>query len=494
MKTTTKIEDTIRKIETLKTPETKVVFVSGNFNVLHPGHMRLLTFAKECGDILVVGVTSDQTDGVLFEQEVRLKAIANLSFIEFAFGLEDSVDHYIKKIRPNIIVKGKEHQYQENSEQKIVDEYGGKLIFSSGGIKYSSIDLLLQEYEHLNPSTISRPEPYLTRRHILPGDLRRIVEDMKNKKVVVIGDTIVDEYITCDVLGLSQEDPTIVVSPMLDKKFIGGAAIVASHARGLGAHVDFFSIVGMDETAKFVKQTLHEYGVNAYLLVDDSRPTTFKQRFRTKEKTLLRVSHLRQHAISEELIEEMFDRLAPCIEQSDLIIFSDFNYGCIPGRLRNLITEYALKQGKYIVADCQSSSQIGDVSKYSQVNLLTPTEREARIGVGDFQSGLITLANSLKKKSQVENVLITLGSEGLLVHAHDEDNPDKYVTDRIPALNTAPKDTAGAGDCLLVTSSLALVAGANIWQGAYLGSIAAACQVGRIGNLRLKTEDLLLEI
>ena len=146
-----------------------------------------------------------------------------------------------------------------------------------------------------------------------------------------------------------------------------------------------------------------------------------------------------------------------------------------------------------MVADSQSSSQVGDVSRFHDMLLLTPTEREARLALHDSNSGLVILAQALCDRSRAKNVILTLGPEGVLVHA-GVDDAGGWHTDRLPAFNPAPKDTAGAGDSFLTCASMALLVGADIWQSAYLGSLAAACQVGRVGNLPLSVEEIEAEI
>jgi len=146
-----------------------------------------------------------------------------------------------------------------------------------------------------------------------------------------------------------------------------------------------------------------------------------------------------------------------------------------------------------MVADSQSSSQIGDVSRFHGMMLITPTEHEARLAVRDQASGLSMLADSLSQKAKAQYVFITLGAEGLLVHSPHA-NKNEFMTDQLPAFNSVPKDISGGGDSLLITSSLALAAGATIWESAYLGSVAAACHVARIGNLPLSVNELLQEL
>ena len=100
----------------------------------------------------------------------------------------------------------------------------------------------------------------------------------------------------------------------------------------------YFSIVGDDADATYAVAMLQKYQVEAELLTDASRPTTLKQRYRVGNKTLLRVSHLRQHEISSDLVEELYRRIVPALDGLHLLIFSDFNYGALPQTLVNLVS------------------------------------------------------------------------------------------------------------------------------------------------------------
>jgi rfaE bifunctional protein kinase chain/domain len=471
----------------------KTAFVSGNFNILHPGHLRLLRFAKECGDFLIVALLDNHSPGSFVDEGLRLEGIQAIAWVDHAFILREPLISFLEKLKPAVVVKGKEHEDRENLERDVLARYGGRLIFGSGEISFSSVDLMNTEWKEFSLSSVKKPTDYPQRHHFGFPELTAIIEQMQTLKVCVLGDTIVDEYITCDALGMSQEDPTIVVTPIAQEKFIGGAGIVALHAQGLGADVHFFSAVGKDGTADYVEEKLSSRNVNAHLFRDESRPTTLKQRFRARHKTLLRVSHLRQHAISAEIREPFRKEVLEIAEGMDLIIFADFNYGCLPQPLVDQITSFCHEKGIMMVADSQSSSQIGDVSRFRGMRLVTPTEREARFAVHDFESGLVVLAEKLRKKSGTRNVIMTLDEEGVLIHAETEKQGD-WLTDRLPAFNKAPKDVSGAGDSYLTCTSMAMAVGADIWKSAYLGSLAAACQVGRIGNIPLTPQDLKMEI
>lgn len=469
----------------------KVIFVSGKFSIVHPGHLRLLRFAAECGDFLAIGVYADgMADGLLLPETLRLEGIKATSWVDHAFILRDAPEKFIAALKPAVVVKGKEHESQFNLETAAVNSYGGKLLFSSGDVSFSSVDLLQDEFRRLNSSTIIKPQNFIKRHNFTLLDLKKAFQKIQQLNVLVIGDIILDEYISCDPVGMSQEDPTIVVTPIMSEKFIGAAGIVAAHAHGLGANAYFFTVTGQDEAANFVIEQLEKYGVKYHTYKDDSRPTTVKQRFSANGKTLLRVNHLRNHGISVEIQKRMLSDIVSVLDQGiQLVVFSDFNYGCLPQALVDEVITICLQRDIMMAADSQSSSQFGDVSRFMGMTLLTPTEREARLAVRDFNSGLVVLAEELRRNSRAKNLIITLGKEGALIHAETSEQ-NEWLNDRLPAMNMAPKDIAGAGDSLLIASAMMMAVGCDIWQSTYMGSLAAACQVSRLGNTPLSMKEL----
>lgn len=466
-------------------------FVSGNFNVVHPGHLRLLKFAAEQTDILVVAVTPDTANGVSVPSSMRLEALRSMVFVQYAFVMQEPLEHVLRAIRPDIVVKGKEHERRDNSEAKVLDDFGGKLLFSSGDVAFSSFALLHHEYFETNLTSIAKPLDFPARRKFLIADLKNILPLFSNLRVLVIGDLIVDTYIDCEPLGMSQEDPTIVVSPIERLTFVGGAGIVAGHARSLGAQVCYVTVCGEDEAASFSAAQLAKFDVDAILFPDQTRPTTNKERFRARGKSLLRVNHLRQRSVDADLARKLVEAVETRLPETDLILFSDFNYGCLPQNVVDAISEKARARGIMMAADSQASSQMADIVRFKGMSLITPTEREARLALKDAESGLTVVAERLKEAAEAKHVVVTLGSEGLLMYV---DADAELVADRLPAFNTSPKDVAGAGDCLFACTAMSLCVGADVWRSVYLGSLAAACQVSRVGNLPLTAAELFANI
>ncbi len=435
-----------------------IVFVSGNFNVLHPGHLRLLRFAKECGDFLVVGVTSNRLAGsaAMLDEKDRLEAVKANTWVNHAFILDQAPEHFVGELQPEVVVKGREHEERFNPEAEVVAQYSGQLLFGSGDTVFSAVNLLKQELGSDDaPKGVSLAVEFARRHRFSSASLDNLLLGAGSVRIAIIGDVIVDEYVSCDALGMSQEDPTLVVTPVQTKRFLGGAAIVAAHCAGLGATVDFFSVTGDDELSSYVSDTLVTYRVSAHLWKDDTRPTTLKQRIRASGKTLLRINHLRQHGIRQELQHEILERITSILERTDVFIFSDFNYGCLPQHLVDAIIMRAREKGVVLIADSQCSSQVGDVSRFKGMDLLTPTEMEARVSTRNHEDGLVVLAEKLRTQASAHNVLVKLGAEGVLVHAARHGEGD-WLTDQLRAFNSQPKDTAGAGDSMLAGIAIAM--------------------------------------
>jgi rfaE bifunctional protein kinase chain/domain len=470
----------------------KNILVIGNFDVLHPGHIRLLKFAKECGDHLSVAVNTDQNMHTKsrVNQQHRLEMVQYLQFVDHAFIHDDSTNALIERLKPWAIVKGKEFEQTENSELISLEKYGGKLIFGSGEFIIDAEQLQTQSPKLTSSFNYQGLQGYAQRHNINSQTLAPIFEKIKQVNFAVIGEVIVDEYVQGKAVGLSQEDPTIVMTPTKTNRFLGGAAITAGHIKSLGAkNVTLFSVTGDDEAAQFTYKKVTEYQLSTYLYQDDSRPTPLKRRYRVENKTLLRVNKVRQHKIPKDIESKILQSFKNIIDDVDILVFSDFNYGLLPQSLVDDISALCQKKGVKIVADSQTSSQTGDISRYENTSLITPTEKEVRVALNNTDDGLVILAKKLCDKAKPRNLVITLGREGIFIHIPSEDG-STWENDQIPAINTNAIDPAGAGDCFMAASSLCMAAGASPWQAFYVGSIASACQVSNVGNSPLAHQTL----
>lgn len=464
-------------------------FIVGSFNVVHPGHLRLIKFARSQVDELVIGLLPDSNPGAYVRQELRLAGIRALDVVDMAFIIDDNPRACMEALRPDIVFKGAEHEGRENPEAEWLAAWGGSLRFCTDDPRFS-LDEMLRGMLRSRPVTerMTLPEDYLERHGISLESLEAVLERMAGMKVCVVGDLIVDEYVLCNPLGMSREDPTLVVSPIEEVRFVGGAGIVAGHAAGLGGMVDFISVAGDDEAAAYSEEWLAGRGIGTAIIRDPDRPTTTKRRYKAQGKTLLRVNRLSQQHVDRGLQQRILECLRERLRGAGLIILSDFSYGVLPAPLSGEITSLCRALGVPVAADSQSSSQVGDLGKFRDTMLVTPTELEARHAMHNFNQGLVALTEALMESTRAANAIITLGEDGCLIYGDPDNN--RIRTDKLPSLNRRPLDVAGAGDSLLTVSSMAMAAGGDIWHAALLGSVAAGVQVGRMGNIPLTRDEI----
>jgi rfaE bifunctional protein kinase chain/domain len=333
------------------------------------------------------------------------------------------------------------------------------------------------------------PNDFMQRHKITNSRLLEILKSFKGVNVCVIGDLIVDEFINCHPLGMSQEEPTIVATPIDKKRYLGGAGIVAAHCASLGANTTLLTVRGEDEVGDWSAFKSREYGFELMSLIDSTRPTTLKQRYRSGTQTLLKLTHLRQESISSELERKLLERFKN-LGKIDLVIFSDFSYGVLTTRVAQEVLDIAKKTNIFVASDSQSSSQTGDLSRFKASDLITSTEREARLELKDENSGLVVLAEKLRLEIDASNLLLKLGSDGVIIHG-TVSNGEIIPTDQVSALNRSIVDTSGAGDSMLAAAALSLTSSATLYEAALLGSIAAAIQVGRLGNTPITTSAFM---
>jgi rfaE bifunctional protein kinase chain/domain len=471
----------------------------GHFNVIHPGHMRFLHHAREHGNCLVAALTSDATlastlDGHhYYHQEERAAAVAALECIDHVVILDSiTLPDLITALPALTLVMGKEFETERRSEVEIfieaVMKKNGRVVFHSGEISYSTSEIF-----HNNALSLQKEKNAAFLRNCLRMQIKskaliRIIDSFKAQKLLVLGDTIVDQFVACDALGMSAEAPVIVLRELEKNQYIGGAAIVAAHARALGAECRFVSVLGDDDPGEFVKSELNSIGIKSTLFVDRERPTTYKVRYMVEKQKMFRVSRLEEKSIPSNLENQIIETLREIIPGMNGVIVSDFVYGVVTPNILKAVTSIAKTNNVQLFGDLQCSSQIGSVLKFTGFDFISPTEREARIALGDYDSGLEKLAMNLLKNSDLKSLIITLGANGFIAY-HNYDGT-VIKSQHFPALCANPIDVAGAGDTLISTMALGCCAGAEFMESAVLGACAAAISVNRIGNIPITLHEL----
>lgn len=467
--------------------KSNLVFVSGKFRVIHAGHMRLFRTAADFGQQLVVAL---DTEGLTAEEiHWRESILRNIEYVDKVIEFNGDIEKVLLDVRPDIVIKGHEFRNAQNQEAQILSTYGGKLVFTSGANFYSESDLIGSNDSEFIEKLATMPQEFMTRNNLTTDRLLKILNDFSKLRVCVIGDLIIDEYINCHPLGMSQEEPTVVVTPVDKRRYFGGAGIVAAHCQSLGAQTVFVTVTGEDETSKWSEEKATEYHLQSLSVIDRSRPTTLKQRYRSGTQTLLKISHLTQEFLDSEKESELIEKFSGIAERLDVLILSDFSYGVLSPQIVERILAIAKDHGIFVSADSQSSSQIGNLGKFKNIDLISATEREARLELKDNTSGLVVVAEGLRRELNSKNLLLKMGADGVLISAQDGKG-QMLPTDEIPAINKNPVDTSGAGDSMLAGASLALASCSTIYEAALIGSVLAGIQVGRLGNVPIAQETV----
>ena len=317
--------------------------------------------------------------------------------------------------------------------------------------------------------------------------LLKILEQFRNKKILVIGDIMLDKYIWGDVSRISPEAPVQVVNVLKETYEAGGAANVANNVAALNGKAFMVGIAGNDEAKKILLEELKKRGINTDgILIDKDKPTTQKVRIIGKSQQLLRVDYEKKEHLHNDIEQLIIKFLERIISSIDVVVISDYAKGVITENLCNNLVQMAKKHGKKIIVDPKPKHR--DI--YSNADLITPNNAEAS-EMTDVEDGsdedVLEMGSKLLKQLNT-NVLITRGEKGMSLFEKDGN-----VT-HIPSKAKEVYSLIGAGDTVVATASLAIASGADLKEAAMLANIAAGIKVGKIGTASVSIEEIKKEI
>jgi len=473
-----------------------VVQCHGCFDIVHPGHVRYLEFSRRQGDVLVVSLTGDSDVGKgdqrpYIPQELRAENLAALEYVDWVYiDPHPTAQDVLKAVRPDVYVKGAEYERSRDpgflAERAVVERCGGRVIFSSGDVVFSSTQLIemLPQQAELESHRLR----LLCRRQELTAEsLAETVERFAGLRVVVVGDLVMDRYVFCDALDVADESPMLSLARLQEREYVGGAAVVARHVAALGARAMLVTAVGDDEASERAERVLADEGVECHL-IRCRRRLVEKTRYLVDDTKLFKVEQA-EHAPLDSQAEQ---RGAMVLEQqatlADAVIFCDFGYGMITGGLLARALPGLRRRVRVLAADVSGTR--GNLLHFHNVDLLCPTERELRATLHDFEQGLSSVAWRLLEKIQARHLLVTLGKRGLVAfhrRAGDPSDPEwsgRLRSEFFPSFARHVVDRLGCGDALLAASTLALAVHENdLMRAAYLGNAAAALEIARLGNI-----------
>jgi len=476
----------------------KAIMCHGVFDVVHPGHLRHLIYAKSKADILITSLTADRhiTKGIYrphVPQDLRALSLAAFEVVDYVvIDPNDTPLENLRLIKPDYFAKGYEYTTDNilpktQEEIDVISEYGGEMIFTPGDIVYSSSKLIEMEPPKL---LIEKLLTTMERGGVNFDSLRDTMAQFKGKRVHVIGDTIVDSFTYCAMIGGQTKTPTMSVLFQEKKDFIGGAAVVAEHLRAAGAEVVFSTVLGDDALKDFVLDGLGKSGIDCRAIIDSTRPTTNKNAIIVGGYRLLKVDTLDNRSISDGIQKKLIKAIQDV--PADAVVFSDFRHGIFNRRtIPGLVA--AIPDSAFKVADSQVASRWGNITEFKNFDLITPNEREARFALGDQDSGVRPLASQLYDAAECKMLVLKLGDRGVLTC----NSPNHEALDSFFVVDSFVEhvvDAVGAGDALLSYATLSMLATGNPITATILGSMAAAVECEVDGNWPVHPEHVIAKI
>ncbi len=481
---------TIEELQELLGPrprQKKVIMCHGTFDIVHPGHIRHLVYAKSHADILVASLTCDaHIQKANFRpyvpEDLRAMNLAAFEFVDYVVIDRDPVPHRnLEILKPDFFAKGYEYidggvHPKTSEEVQIVEGYGGEVLFTPGDVVFSSSALI-----ELAPPNIAT-EKLMAVMHgegLTFDDLRGALQKMVGLRAHVVGDLIVDTQTRCSLIGGGSKTPTLSVRLEQKTDFVGGAGVVAKHLKAAGADVEFTTILGNDTLKEFVLDDLKKSGVEVHAIVDPTRPTTNKNAIVAGGYRLLKIDSLDNRAISDRVLESIVERIKGAA--TDLVVFSDFRHGIFNAKNIPTLTR-AIPQGLFRVADSQVASRWGNILEFEDFDLITPNENEARFALGDQDAVVQKLADELFRRARCRTLILKMGSRGHLTYRTRPPGDPRTIL----ALDSAAGkvvDGVGAGDALLAYAALSYKATSNDVIASILGGLAAGIECEYDGNV-----------
>src|SRR5918993_2622952 len=397
-----------------------VVHCHGCFDIVHPGHIQYLQFAKSQGDVLVVSLTADPNVNKgfarpLIPEDLRAASVAALECVDFVYVNPDpTAVELLGALRPNVYVKGREYELNQDprflAERDTVVRHGGRVIFSSGDVVYSSTALIgsVSNAQLFNEEKVRR---FRQAHGLGAAELANKFNRFRGMRMVVVGDYILDRYHSCDATGVAAESPMMSLRLLKSDDFDGGAAIIASHLAGLGCEPTLITAVTDDEAGRRAEARLAARGVEVAAM-RDRRSLSTKHRYLVDATKVIKVDDAATNPLDSGQAKRLCDRILAAADGAAGVIFADFGYGLLTGGLLDQLMPLLRPRVPVITADV--SGVQSSLLRFRAVDLLCPTEREVRQTLNDFASGLNAVVHRLFTVTAAKQALITMGKQGLV--------------------------------------------------------------------------------
>ncbi|MDO8125619.1 MAG: PfkB family carbohydrate kinase [Candidatus Brocadiales bacterium] len=480
--------DELEKIvNQLKAQGKTIVHCHGVFDLMHPGHVRHLEAAKEAGDVLIVTITQDEyvdkgPGRPVFNQHLRAETLAAMQPVDYvAVNQWPTAVKTIQKLKPHVYAKGSEYAAPENDltggivhEEDAVKAVGGRIIFTDE-ITFSSTELINR---HLTVFT-DEAKAFLDdfKKQHPASEIVALLKRLTNLKVMVIGETIIDEYHYCKAIGKPVKEAVLSTKYISEETFAGGVAAVANHLAGFCNNVHMVSCLGtLDTREEYIVDHLKPH-IQPKFFYRCNTHTIVKRRFVDPDflTKMFQLVYIDDREPPTELNKEICAYLETAIPDYDVVLVVDYGHGFIGKDVVRILCEKA----KFLSVNAQTNSSnygFNPITKYPRADYICIDEQEMRLASHDRFGRLEDIIINISQKLNCRNVVTTRGHLGSI--AYDTNS----AFHEIPVFSNKVVDRIGAGDAYLAITSPCVALGANMEVVGFIGNAVGAMAVGIVCN------------
>lgn len=473
----------------LKKKGRKIVLCHGVFDLLHPGHVRYFRSAKKHGDILMVTLTGDKfvrkgPGRPVFNEDLRAEVLAALEIIDYVSIIySDSAVDTIKLIKPDIYAKGPDYKRRKpkpslprklGAEEEAVTQIGGKLIFTDD-LTFSSSHIINKHLESYPESTKEYLQQF--RETYNEEAIIDLLCSLKKKKILVIGDAIIDQYHYTLPLGKSSKEPVVVHIYRTEESFAGGILATANHVAALSDNVHLITLLGKKQSFEpFIRKHMVSNVILHFFHRRDGH-TIIKRRFidEVTNQKLFQISYMQDSSITDDTERKLAAFLRKEISGYDMVIVNDFGHGMLTSKIIGIIAQKA----KYLALNVQTNSAnygFNVITKYPRADFACMDEQELRLATHDKFTSLEKLMQVISQQLKCKEIIVTRGASGSVSFTRN----NGVVTS--PALSQTVVDRVGAGDAFFAIASPCTFIGMNQALVSFIGNCAGALKVQTVGN------------
>ena len=481
------LEELAKLLASLRADGKKVVLCHGIFDLLHIGHIRHFEQAKQLGDILVVTVTPDKhvnkgPHRPAFTDNLRAESIGALDCVDYvAVNNWPTSVETIKLLRPSIYAKGsdyrdarKDHTGKITEEEAAVKSVGGDIAFTED-ITFSSSNLL-NKYMPVFPQEVTDYLAGFSKKYTADNILKYL-ENARALKVLVIGETIIDEYQYCHIIGMSAKEPVLAAQYVSVDKFAGGILAVGNHVANFCDRVGLLTFLGSEDSQEDFVQERTGSNVEKIFLYKGKSPTIVKRRFIENYllTKLFEVYMINDEELSQVENEAFCHKLSVLLPLYDVVIVADYGHGMMTKEAISVICDKA----RFLAINTQANAGnrgYNTIYKYPRADFVSIAEHEIRLEFRNSKGDLKDMAVALSQKTGNSRVMVTLGKRGCLGYSKD----DGFF--EVPAFTQHVVDRIGAGDALLSLTALCVALQAPMEVVGFVGNVVGAEAVQIIGN------------